>query len=50
VALGLLFAAGCSGSSNNGGGGSGPTGTSNVVVTATSGSIQRSVVVTLTIH
>ena len=50
VALGLLFAAGCSGSSNNGGGGNkGPTGTSNVVVTATSGSIQRSVVVTLTI-
>lgn len=50
VALGLLFAAGCSGSSNNGGGGNkGPTGTSNVVITATSGSIQRSVVVTLTI-
>ena len=51
VALGLLFAAGCSGSSNNGGGGNkGPTGTSNVVVTAKSGSIQRSVVVTLTIN
>ena len=50
VALGLLFVAGCSGkSSNGGGGGSGATGTSNVVVTATSGSIQRSVVVTLTI-
>jgi hypothetical protein len=48
VALGLLFAAGCSGSSK-GGGGSGPTGTTNVVVTATSGSIQRSVVVTLTL-
>ena len=50
VALGLLFAAGCSGSSNNGGGGNkGPTGTSNVIIVATSGSIQRSVVVTLTI-
>ena len=48
VALALLFAAGCSGSSTNNGG-SGATGTSNVVVTATSGSIQRSVVVTLTI-
>jgi subtilase family serine protease len=48
VALGLLFAAGCSGSSK-GGGGSGPTGTTNVVVTATSGTIQRSVVVTLTV-
>ncbi|HEY6905405.1 MAG TPA: S53 family peptidase [Candidatus Acidoferrales bacterium] len=48
VALGLLFVAGCSGSSNNNGGG-GPTGTSNVVITATSGSIQRSVAVTLTI-
>jgi subtilase family serine protease len=48
VTLGLLFAAGCGGGSSNGGGG-GATGTSNIVVTATSGSIQRSVVVTLTI-
>lgn len=51
AALALLFA-GCGGgsSSNNGGGGSsGPTGTSNVVITATSGSIQRSVVLSLTI-
>jgi len=52
AALALLFAGCGGGSSSNGGGGSGatgPTGTSNVVITATSGSIQRSVVVTLTI-
>ncbi len=52
AALALLFA-GCGGgsSSNSGGGGgsSGPTGTSNVVITATSGTIQRSVVLSLTI-
>ncbi len=53
AALGLLFAAGCGGGSSGGGGGgggpTGPTGTSNVVITATSGSIQRSVVLSLTI-
>jgi subtilase family serine protease len=49
----LTVSAGCGGGSSSGGGGatgpSGPTGTSNVVVTATSGTIQRSVAVTLTI-
>jgi subtilase family serine protease len=50
----LVVSAGCSGNSysnNNGGGGggTGATGTSNVVITATSGGIQRSVVVSLTI-
>ena len=46
----LIAGVGCSGSSGSGGNGAtGPTGTSNVVVTATSGKIQRSVVVTLTI-
>lgn len=56
AALALLFA-GCGGgsSTNNGGGGTGPTGptgptgTSNVIITATSNSIQRSVVLSLTI-
>jgi subtilase family serine protease len=46
----LMVSAGCSSSSsNNNGGGGGPTGTSNVVITGTSGSIQRSVVLSLTI-
>ncbi len=56
AAFGLLLAAGCGGGSSSGGGGggggggpTGPTGTSNVVITATSGSIQRSVVLSLTI-
>ena len=45
--------AGCGGGSGGGGGGGGGggfTGTTNLVVTATSGSIQRSVVVTLTVN
>jgi hypothetical protein len=49
----LVVSAGCSGnpnsSNNGGGGGTGATGTSNVVITATSGNIQRSVAVSLTI-
>jgi subtilase family serine protease len=51
AALALLFVAGCGGgSSSGGGGGSGATGTSNVIITATSGSIQRSVAVSFTIN
>src|SRR6185437_2999922 len=52
AAFALVLTAGCSGSpnhNNGGGGGGGATGTSNVIITATSGSIQRSVVVSLTI-
>jgi hypothetical protein len=47
----LVVSAGCSSSNNstNNGGGTGSTGTSNVVITATSGNIQRSVAVSLTI-
>jgi subtilase family serine protease len=57
IAFALVFASvGCGGGSGGGGGGGGggvggtPAGTTNVVVTATSGSIQRSVAVTLTVN
>jgi hypothetical protein len=53
----LLVSVGCGGGSGGGGGGGGgggnpgtPAGTTNVVITATSGSIQRSVSVALTVN
>jgi subtilase family serine protease len=51
----VVTAAGCGGGGNGGGGGGGggpstPVGTTNVVVTATSGSIQRSVAVQLVVN
>ncbi len=49
----VFISAGCGGAGSGGGGGGGnpgtPTGTSSIVITATSGSIQRSVVVNLTV-
>lgn len=55
LAIGFVFtSAGCGGGNGGGGGGGGnpgtPVGTTNVVVTATSGSIQRSVAVTLVVN
>jgi len=55
LAIGFVFTnAGCGGGNGGGGGGGGnpgtPVGTTNVVVTATSGTIQRSVAVTLVVN
>jgi len=55
LAIAFVFTnAGCGGGNGGGGGGGGmpgtPVGTTNVVVTATSGSIQRSVAVTLVVN